>query len=129
MNKLWRFSASRNLIEVIPTGLFHDTPLVREIYFYNNRIRMVGSKLTNWTQNLKVAAFYGNPCTEISIYDGVDITSRLSREFQTKCSIDCRHAEIAKRKSKGELETVFKRYQKCGGEIKKQQNSNESSSD
>jgi hypothetical protein len=77
---------------------------------------MVGSKLTSWLPELKVATFFGNPCTEISIYDGVDITAKLTREFQTKCSVDCRHAEIAKRKSKGELEKDLKRYQKCGGE-------------
>lgn len=117
MTKLWRFSVSRNRIEVIPTGLFHDNTELREIYFYNNRIRMVGWKLTNWIRGLKVAAFFGNPCTEISIYDGVDVTTKLSREFQTKCSVDCRHAEIAKRKSKMELDQDYKRYQKCGGEI------------
>lgn len=127
MTKLWRFSASRNRIEVIPTGFFRDTTELREMYFYNNRIRMVGWRLTNWLKGLKVAAFYGNPCTEISIYDGVDITAKLTREFQTKCSVDCRHAEIAKRKSKGELEQDFKRYQKCGGETPSRQNSNESS--
>lgn len=117
MTKLWRFSASNNRIEVIPTGLFHDTPAIREIYFYNNRIRMVGWRMVNWMPSLKIAAFYGNGCTDISIYDGVDIRDKLSKEFQTKCSVDCRHAEISQKRYETELEREYKGYQRCGGHV------------
>lgn len=113
MKKLWRFSASNNLIEVVPTGLFHDTSAIREIYFYNNRIRMVGWRMVNWTPNLKVAAFYGNGCTDISIYDGADIRGRLTKEFQSKCSVDCRHAGIGLQKEKGELEFELRKLGMC----------------
>jgi Leucine-rich repeat (LRR) protein len=113
MKNLWRFSVSRNQIEVIPSGLFRDTTGLKEIYFYNNRIRMVGPKLVKFIQGLKIAAFMGNPCTEISIYDGVDVGNRLTTEFTTKCAVDCRHAQIAVEKDNKELELVYQGFKKC----------------
>ncbi|KAG5667836.1 hypothetical protein PVAND_015805 [Polypedilum vanderplanki] len=95
MTKLIRFSVSNNLIEVVPSGLFHDNVALQEILFYNNKIRMIGWKLVSTIPNLKIAAFLGNPCTKVSIYDGVNIVDRLTTEFRSKCSVDCRKAEAA----------------------------------
>jgi Leucine-rich repeat (LRR) protein len=114
MKKLWGFSATNNRIEVLPSNLFYNNPLLREIYFYNNRIRMIGTRLVNWATELKVAAFEGNACTQISIYDGADIRNQLTREFQTKCSIDCRHMEIAQQKFMKEVERESQAYEMCG---------------
>jgi Leucine-rich repeat (LRR) protein len=115
MNKLRRFSATNNRIEVVPSNLFHDNPVLREIYFFNNRIRMVGGRLVNGLSDLKVAAFQGNACTDISINNGdTTIRDQLTREFQTKCSIDCRHMEIAQQKFMKELKIETQAYEMCG---------------
>jgi hypothetical protein len=79
------------MIQVVPTALFFGTPNIEEVYFYNNRIRMIGGRLVNGATKLKVAAFSGNPCTEISIYDGANIIQRLTTEFVGKCGVKCSH--------------------------------------
>lgn len=113
MTKLRRFSVSGNRIEVIPSGLFHDTVALEEIYFYNNKIRMIGWKLVNLVRGLKVAAFAGNPCTDISIYDGVNVIQRLSGEFKTKCAVDCRRADAAAQNSLKDVRDYYARTMDC----------------
>lgn len=82
---------------------------------------MVGWKLVNFVSGLKVAAFKGNPCTEISIYDGVRIGERLTTEFKTKCSVDCGRAALAAQKDKTEWQQEIKVTRDCLSSYEPQQ--------
>lgn len=117
MKALRRFSASRNLIEVIPSGLFFYTPELEEVYFYNNKIRMIGGRLVNSLSKLKVGVFMGNPCTQISVYDGVNVISRLSTEFTTKCGVNCVKAEEAAQDHIKDLREHLQLKQECQSKI------------
>ncbi|CAG9811571.1 unnamed protein product [Chironomus riparius] len=123
MKSLRRFSASSNLIEVVPTGLFFYTPELEEVYFYNNKIRMIGGRLVASLGKLKVAVFMGNPCTQISVYDGVNVISRLSTEFTTKCGVNCVKAEEAAQDHIKDLREELQKKQECSSamnEVQKQ---------
>lgn len=125
MKALRRFSASSNLIEVIPSGLFFYTPELEEVYFYNNKIRMVGGRLVSSLGKLKVAVFMGNPCTQISVYDGVNVVSRLSTEFTTKCGVNCVKAEKAAQEQIKDLTEEMQKKQECNSAMHEMQRQNE----
>lgn len=113
MKSLRRFSVSNNLIEVVPSGMFSYNPELEEIFFYNNDIRMIGGRLTENLPKLKIAAFWGNKCTGVSIYDGSDIQKRLGTEFTTKCGINCAKAEEAAQNVTEQLKKEWEIKREC----------------
>lgn len=125
MKSLRRFSASNNLIEVIPSGLFHYTPALEEVYFYNNKIRMIGGRLVDSLGKLKVASFMGNKCTNIAVYNGVNVITQLSTEFTQKCGVDCVRAEEAAQEQIKDLKQELQQKQECNSNMNEIQRQNE----
>lgn len=125
MPKLRRFSASNNAIEVVPSGMFSFNPELEEIYYYNNKIRMVGSRLVESLPKLKVAAFLGNPCTDLSVYDGNDIRNKMRTEFTTRCGVNCQRAEGAAQRNLNQLKDMQEKQQECVDKKKDAQRQNE----